>query len=250
MWVNPVELVDSISKQTKVLILDKKVFIVKNYASEIGLLKWYIIALSNLAVKIYPFTQDPFERMSREISFYKAPVKCIMKPEFFIVDYVNLKLIRSFIKGTNYSYSAPVRVHREIGKCLGKCHEEGWVFGDTKITNFVVSDEGIYIIDAEQALREYDTKYATWDILVLISTLTSTGYLKAILDEYEYVRIVSEILDGYVEGNKNSSEVLLNFKTSEFKLLTYLLIPFPFNYYLSKKINDYLINEKYEFIKS
>ncbi|MEM4717302.1 MAG: hypothetical protein QXE81_00895 [Desulfurococcaceae archaeon] len=246
---NPVELVDSISKQTRVIIVGKDIFIVKNYASEIGLMKWYIIALSNLTIKVYPFTQDPLERMDREAKFYKAHVKCIMKPEFYIVDYTNLKLIRNFIKGRTYSYTAPLGVHYEIGKCLGKCHEEGWVFGDTKVTNFVFSDTGVYIIDAEQAIEKYDSRYAAWDILVLISTLSTTGYFKALLDEHGFYRVISEILNGYKEGNRRFWEVFANFRISEFKLLTYFLVPFPYNYYLSRKLSDILNNENNEYIK-
>lgn len=238
MNLNPLVLIDNIYKQTKYLMIDSNLYVIKDYASEIGLFKWHIITLSNLAVKIYPFTQDPLERMKREVTFYRAPITCICKPDLILVDYVGLRTIRGFIKGDMYDFNAPVNIHYEIGRSLGRCHEEGWVFGDTKITNYMVSQGRIYLIDAEQALMERNTRYEAWDLLVLISTLTINGYVKALTDDQQYERIIRSIFKGYLEGNVEGIEVLKSLKSGEFKLLSYLLVPFPLNYVFTQEVHE------------
>lgn len=235
---NPLEFLDTFVKQSRFFIVDNNMYVLKEYASEIGLLKWYIIMVSNFAVGIYPFKLDPKERLIREVEFMSKSTKCFKKPEVLIVDYTKPKIVRSFVKGEVYSYDSPINIHYEIGKCLGFCHEEGWVLGDTKITNFVYNEKGLFIVDAEQAIREYNEKYAAWDILVLISTLSMDGYLKAVKSDYS--RIVDFILRGYIDTHRESADVIKMLRSNEFKPLILLLIPFPLNYVFYKKIGEYV----------
>ncbi|MEM4623504.1 MAG: serine/threonine protein kinase [Desulfurococcaceae archaeon] len=238
MKQRPLELLDDFVKQSKLLIVDGNTYVSKEYASEIGLLKWYVIVVSNLAIRIYPFVLDPRERMAREVNFMKKADKCFKKPEILIIDYTKPRIVRGFVKGEIYGYDSPITIHREIGRSLGLCHESSWVLGDTKITNFVYFENEIYNVDAEQAIKEYSDEYAAWDLLVLVSTLTMEGYLKAIRNNYS--RILDAILRGYAETHRESMRVIKLLRSSEFKPLVLLLIPFPLNYVFYRKIGEIL----------
>jgi tRNA A-37 threonylcarbamoyl transferase component Bud32 len=234
--LSPVRVLDYFSKQTRLLFINERSYVVKDYASEVGLLKWYLIVTSNLAVRIYPFKLNPVDRLNREVEFMYKADRCFQKPEIFLVDYKRLKLVREFVRGTIYSFNAPPGVHYLIGKNLGECHENGWFLGDTKASNFVVIGDKTYIVDAEQAVNEFNIRYAAWDLLVLISTLSMEGYLRALTNNYP--RILDEVLRGYFEGGGRLLEVLKILKEGEFKLLSYILIPFPLNIVYAKKLEE------------
>lgn len=233
-----VSVFDTLSKQSRIIMIGDKTYVVKDYASDIGLLKWYMITLSNLAIRIYPFALEPRERMMREVVFMKTAEKCFSKPEIMAIDYGRLKLIRAYVKGSTYSFTSPINIHYNIGYNLGLCHETEWVLGDTKISNFIHTDTSVYIVDAEQAVKKCSPEYAGWDLLVLVSTLFMEGYVKAISIVDESNRILENILRGYVNGFSKWREVLEVLRTSEFKLLIYLLVPFPTNYLFIKKIEE------------
>lgn len=239
MKLGLVNVFDSLSRQTKVIIVNGKTYVAKDYASEVGLLKWYAITLSNIAVRKYPFKLEPVDRMKREVTFMRSPTKCFKKPEVLLVDYGRLRLIREFVKGELYSYNAPCHVHIEIGRSLGQCHDEGWVLGDTKITNFVYSGNEVYIVDAEQATKDYRPEHAAWDLLVLVSTLFMENVVMALKDIEMSARYIDLILNGYLEGNRGSGlDSLKTLLATDFKLLAYLLIPFPLNYVFTRKVEE------------
>ncbi|MEM0249425.1 MAG: serine/threonine protein kinase, partial [Desulfurococcaceae archaeon] len=237
MKLNLVNVLDTLSKQSRLVVVDGKMYVVKDYASEIGLLKWYIVTLSNIAMGIYPFKFEPVERLKREVSFMRRAFKCFHRPELLLVDYGRVKIVREFVKGKVYNYNAPCSVHFELGRGMGSCHESGWVLGDTKISNFVYQGDRVYIVDAEQAINEYNPEYAAWDLLVLASTLFMEGYVKALNTDMSG-RVIEFILKGYLEGNGDGINVLKTLRTSDFKALLYLLVPFPLNYLFAKKAEE------------
>ncbi|MCC6034005.1 MAG: hypothetical protein LM567_00680 [Desulfurococcaceae archaeon] len=236
-----IDFLDEASKQIRYLIVNGRVYVVKKYASEPGLIKWFFISTSNLAIGKYPFKLDPFERLKREVYFMRHSKRGFNKPEILVVDYSNMVLVREFIRGDVYSYSAPSSVHYEVARQLGMCHEDGWVLGDSKISNFIYSvEKHVYIVDAEQAIREYSLDYSAWDLLVYVSTLTIDGYVKALYSRDVYDSIIENIITGYLQGNSNGREVFKTLLIREFKVLTYFLIPFPFNHVFVKKIEKYV----------
>ena len=244
-----IEFLDERSKQVRYFIVNGKIYVVKKYASETGLIKWFLITTSNLAIGKYPFEQDPSERLEREVNFMKHPESCFDKPQILLVDYSSNTLIRGFIGGDVYSYSAPNTIHYKVARELGKCHERGWALGDAKISNFVyTSDEHVYIVDAEQATREHSIEHAAWDLLVYVSTLTIDGYWRALYNRDVYERVLDSVLGGYLAGNSNGKKVLKKLLGFDFKTLTYMFVPFPFNYLFTKKVEKYV--ERAVFISS
>lgn len=234
-----VNILDYISKQSKILIVNDKTYLIKDYATELGILKWYMVILPSFTIKKYPLRPEPLERLKREVAFMRKTRDCFNKPEILLVDYGKLKLVREFIRGEIYSYKAPSRVHYEVGHNLGICHASGWALGDSKITNFIYRDDKVYIIDAEQAINECNLEYAAWDLLVLISTILIDGYGVAMWADHFNLKVVDNILEGYLAGNRDGREVLNTLRSGEFKLLAYLLIPFPLNYIFLKRIENY-----------
>ncbi|MEM4541763.1 MAG: hypothetical protein QW159_01245 [Desulfurococcaceae archaeon] len=231
---------DNVAKQSRLIMIGNKVYIEKTYSAEPGIIKWYLVSVSNLAVGVYPFKLKPHERLENEVEFMRSKNTCFNKPEVVLVDYINLKLIREFVKGKVYNLQAPPLIHYLIAREIGKCHERGWAFGDSKITNFLYEGENLYVVDAEQATSSGKVEYYAWDLLVLVSTLLIDGYIKALFSEADREKAFENIIRGYLEGNSNGLEVLKLLKTTQFKTLLYLLIPFPLSYMFYRKIEEHL----------
>lgn len=231
---------DAFTSQSRLVMFSGKIYVEKTYAAEPGIIKWYLVTVSNLAVGVYPFKLKPPERLEQEVAFMRSKDTCFNKPELILVDYINLRLLREFVKGKGYSFQAPSLVHYLIAREIGKCHERGWAFGDSKITNFLYDDEKLYVIDAEQATSNGKPEYYAWDLLVLVSTLSIDGYVKALYSETNRERVFDNIVRGYLDGNSNGLEVLKLLKTNYFKSLLYLLVPFPLSYMFYKKVEEYL----------
>lgn len=230
-------LLDAITKQTRLVMIDGRLYVEKTYSVEPGIIKWYLVAASNLAFGVYPFKLKPAERLEREVAFMTSSNSCFEKPGLILVDYINLKLVREYLKGEPYSFHAPPFVHYLLGRELGKCHERGWSLGDTKASNFIYWDGRVFIVDAEQAVREDQPEYSAWDLLVLVSTLAIDGYAKALhLEDRE--RVFDNILRGYTEGNSKSKEVFDLLK-NQMKALVYFLVPFPLSHTFYKKLEEF-----------
>ncbi|MEM4601820.1 MAG: hypothetical protein QW808_02860, partial [Desulfurococcaceae archaeon] len=99
-----VNIIDYISKQSKILMINNNAYLIKNYASELGILKWFMVVLPNFAIRKYPLRPEPIERLKREVSFMRKADSCFNRPEILLVDYARLTLVREFIKGELYSY--------------------------------------------------------------------------------------------------------------------------------------------------
>jgi tRNA A-37 threonylcarbamoyl transferase component Bud32 len=236
VYMSPIRLFDLASKQTRILLVGGSRYVVKEYESEPGVIKWYAVVAANMAIKIYPFTQSPFERLEREVSFLRQGFKCFKKPALHVVDYVSLKTIREFVRGDPYSSKAPPHIHSTIGRCLAECHERGWSLGDTKISNFIYSDFEVYVVDAEQAVNEHNPRYGAWDLLILASTLAIDIYPS--LRYNNYSRIIGEVLRGYGEQGGVAESVLKQLEEPDFKILSYILIPFPLNVIFAKRLEE------------
>lgn len=236
MRISLLSLLDTITKQARIVMVNGKLYVEKTYNVEPGVMKWYLIAASNFAFGVYPFKLKPLERLEREVTFLTSKNTCFEKPDIVIVDYMNLKVIREYVRGETYNFSAPPPVHYSIGRELGKCHEAGWALGDTKISNFIYDDGRIYVVDAEQAVNDGKPEYYAWDLLILASTLSIDGYAKTFRIE-DRERVFGSILRGYLDGNTKGLEVLSVLR-DQMKILVYLLVPFPLSHVFYRKIEE------------
>lgn len=234
-----IDFLDEASRQVSYFVTSGGVYVVKKYATELGVIKWFLITASNAPIRKYPFTLDPSTRLDREVVFMRDE-SCFSKPAIVLVDYYDNILVREYVRGDVYNYRAPSAVHYRVARELGKCHEYGWALGDAKISNFVyTSSERVYIVDAEQATRGHSVDHFAWDLLVYISTLTIDGYWSAIYNRDVYEKVLDSVIEGYLAGNSSGREVLKRLSAIDFKTLTYILVPFPFNYVFTKKLERY-----------
>ncbi|MEM4082994.1 MAG: serine/threonine protein kinase [Saccharolobus sp.] len=161
-------------------------YVQKCYMSIFGI-KWYFISAFFWN---YPYVADPKERLKREINFFLERFSdSIIMPKLIDIDLKELCIIREFIKGEEID----VDNIGIVGKGLREIHDAGYVLGDTKISNFVVVNDKLAVIDAEQSLKSTDSYYRAWDLLVLflflsykISNLNQFQLMaRKFLEEYE-----------------------------------------------------------------
>ncbi len=212
--------------QAEIIVKGDKRYIVKGFQVARGVLKWVSLGLVYKAS--YPFALTPEARMKRELRFMNSKHERIKTPRIVGVDYERKTITREYIEGSPlrpWAYEADAA---RLGEILAWIHEEGWVMGDTKPTNFLETPEGsIYVIDAEQSLEDSDVRLRGWDLLVAI-TFTSLAQL---LDHFpsrlsnasDFKLGVTLILDSYLEagGSIEAVDNMFNYR----HMSLYLLLP-------------------------
>lgn len=239
-----IEILNDFLSQIKVIELNNRKIVFKNYRREHGLIKWFLIKIGSNISKTYPYAIDPYERMIRETSFFNEMIDVLNTPRVLLKDWINLLIAREFIEGFS---SKPDNEDdlRNISRLIACIHEYGYVLGDTKFYNFVKTNSKYYIIDAEQAIASSNEKYMYWDLLVFVIVSTYyiiNKYLTKAIDTAQYV--IKTFLENYVdERGYKAISVLKNYDLLNYKSLVYILLPIPINtYYL--RIVDKIISSR------
>ncbi|QOR94005.1 serine/threonine protein kinase [Thermosphaera chiliense] len=221
---------DDFSRQTQVYEFNGEKLVVKNYRKETGILKWLLINATNLTINIYPFAFQPIKRLEREAFFFREAPEVLKKPKVYVTDFMRLKLIREYVEGDFFTSVDSETAYRELGYHLSVLHRKGWALGDSKISNFVLSVKGIYIVDAEQATPSTDIRHYAWDLVVLASTMVLFNIESIVQRKNDLERFMEAFIEGYVEGSETvSQEVARVLEKPSFRALTYLLVPHPFS---------------------
>ncbi|RLG79549.1 MAG: hypothetical protein DRO13_05780 [Thermoprotei archaeon] len=239
---NIVEIVNSMFSQSRIIVVNGRKYVVKNYTSEAGLVKWLLVKTAGVTAKVYPYTVDPSERMSREVLFIDSMKNIIDLPRVIIKDWISKVVVREFVEGEVFSPSSGVREYRSIGRLLAVIHSHGFALGDTKFQNFVKSKTGYYVIDGEQAVRTDDYSYMYWDVMVFCVTCTygliSSKPMGSLRKMQEYI---AGFLEGYVEeGGKKAERVISVYNRFNYKGLAYVLLPTPYNLYYFRVIEEFV----------
>lgn len=176
-------------------------------------IKWAIVNVWALSSK--RFEVNPLARLTNE---YKA-LKEFRKNGLNVPDIVALVLderilVTRFIKGKDLGQiiseyinekREDLKMVKEFGEILAKIHNLGYVIGDTKPSNAVISNDKIYLVDLEQAKKNGDK---SWDIAEFIYYSS-----KLTLNEVRVKRLVEEFLDGYLNiGRKEVVKEILNLR--------------------------------------
>jgi tRNA A-37 threonylcarbamoyl transferase component Bud32 len=239
-----IEYLDDFSKQTQIYELNGKKLVVKNYRKETGILKWLVINATNLTINIYPFAFQPLKRLERECFFFKEAPEVFSKPKIYLVDFVKLKLVREYVEGVSYSSILDDADLWKLGDRLCRLHLEGWALGDSKVSNFVSTGGGIYIVDAEEAIQTRDVRHYAWDLIVLASTMVFFNFDKIVQRRSELEEAVKSFIRGYVETDYGvSRQVVSAFEKPSFKALIYLLMPHPFSKIYITTWREYVAKE-------
>lgn len=229
-----ISVLEKLLSQAELVTLGGRKIVIKRYTSEAGLLKWYIAAAVSVGGKIYPFATDPQERMSREAALFRSRVNGVNFPEVILVNYVSRELYREYVEGRQPN---PVSCSdiAEVARALSRLHSANWSLGDSKYTNFLISERGPYVIDGEQATGAFEPSKGAWDLLMLLSTISISGYSAFVIDHRLYSDILDCAMSAYAEGEPGiARDVLEKLATIQYKALITALIPFPLSVILLK----------------
>ena len=156
-------------------------------------IKWAVLALATLAD--IRFEVLPLKRMANEyrmvLEFRRAGFNV---PKIHAVDLDRIQLITEYIVGENVGKlikDGKIEHLIKVGEEIGRLHSIGYVLGDAKPDNMIISEDRIYFTDLEQAKVNGDR---VWDIVEFlnysvafsfdaenawkIANLFSKGYLK------------------------------------------------------------------------
>jgi len=224
-------IINEMLSQSTVLEVHGKRFIVKNYNSEQGIIKWFLIKAAGFTTKVYPYTMNPRERMVREISFFEYINKIINTPRIYIKDWIGKIVVREYIEGETFDPASSLDEYYEIGGILARIHLENYVLGDSKYYNFLKSNNKYYIVDGEQAIKSNDQSYMYWDLFVF-----STTVIYGLIDRYwnkalEHVNnVLKSFFNGYIDvDQKHGYRVLQQYSRFNYRALAYMLLPIPYN---------------------
>ncbi|MCW1293317.1 MAG: hypothetical protein OH318_02950 [Candidatus Parvarchaeota archaeon] len=173
-------------------------------------LKW-VFSLTNI---LYPFVYSPAERFRREFNFLSAENE-INKPRIYYASEKDKVIVREYIEGEVGCYDG-----KSLGKIMSQVHGEGYVIGDTKLENFVCTNKGAYIIDAEQSI--ISNNYREFDIYIL---LLSAKY-KSFIKKENFSRFLLDFSSSYEMWKRYDKSMKLNCGSLKFKmnLFPYFLV--------------------------
>ncbi len=209
----------SLLEQSKIIEEKGRKIVVKDYKKPGAVFKWNLLYLPPISV-YYPLTNDPLERMLREEKFFRNPPKGVIVPRIITMDYRNMIMKREVLEGREPDLSLPDNLYK-IGKTLGLTHKGEYCMGDTRPQNFLIMNNSVGIIDAEQSLSNCnDIEYRMWDLLVFIFFL----YLD---DPLQELQLFGDKIGSFIKGYVNEG-LFLNWKAM--KQLHPLLLVFPLPY--------------------
>lgn len=186
----------------------------KRFSSEIGLIKW--LPPSLLYKSSYPFAILPAERFKRELNFFSLGDGSWYKvPRIYEVNGEELVIIREYVYGRTLTYD--LSTCKLLAKVLAEVHLKGLVLGDVKQSNFLLNNDVIYIIDAEQAITAPSAELAGWDLML---TLLFASY-KYVIDSRSFKEFVENFLREYLDsgGLRVGVESMLSVRNLSIALL-------------------------------
>ncbi len=209
-------LLDKLISQSEVVETAEGRYVLKSFWGEKSSIKW--LPVTALLSPIYPFAFNPRERLRRELDFFNAGWSSFKTPRILEIDEENYRVVREYVDGRQIDIDMEAR---KLGLAMGEVHERGWALGDTKPTNFLVGSDGtLYIIDAEQAVKDAEKHHAAWDIYLIIF-IASYMYIRSPGVFEEFVR---EFISGHSETCKRS-EIYGELSSAKFEGLLILLPP-------------------------
>ncbi|BBG23922.1 hypothetical protein [Sulfuracidifex tepidarius] len=216
-----IKIAPSLYTQSRIEYRDGRKIVSKCYSSVFGI-KWFLISRMFYT---FPYASQPLERMGREIEFFTFRWKDIGVPKIIDMDYDRVCLFREFIDGKEVDKDR--KSFELIGNALRKIHEAGFVMGDTKLSNFMIKEDKVFVIDAEQAIRSSSKDYIAWDILVFF-LFSSFAFVNEVKDYRDCIR-------SFVTGYGIDGEIAM--KITDIKNVPLLALFSPLHLIEIKKIS-------------
>lgn len=157
-------------------------FVVKRY-SDVRSLKWALLSIWAFTAR--KFSMAPLSRLHREyhasLNLRRAGVKSpkivgIAPDERVLVrEYVEGPLLSGVIDRLLAGGSSGLTSVENFGKALAAVHRAGFALGDSKASNVVVADGGVFLTDLEQALEGGDMAWDLAEFLYYTAKLSVKG---------------------------------------------------------------------------
>ncbi|MDG6994005.1 MAG: nucleotidyltransferase domain-containing protein [Nitrososphaerota archaeon] len=182
---------------------DERSVVVKNY-TDVRSLKWALLGIWASAAN--KFSAGPLTRMDREYgATLTLRARGVLVPAVVAVAPAERILVKEFVKGPTLASEinaflkgegAPLPQAGSYGALMARIHGWGMALGDAKPSNVIVSGEGLYLTDLEQAYPGGDQ---AWDLAEFL-------YYTAKLSNRENAMkaVAVAFLDSYVrEGDRS-----------------------------------------------
>jgi len=180
-------------------------------------IKWAVLALATLAD--IRFEVLPLKRMANEyrmvLEFRKAGFNV---PKIYAVDLDRVQLITEYIVGENVGKlikEGKIEHLIKVGEEIGRLHSIGYVLGDAKPDNMIISEDRIYFTDLEQAKVNGDR---VWDIVEFLNYSVAFSF-----DTENAWKIANLFSKGYLKFGR--IEDLKEVKDTKYSLIFKPLIP-------------------------
>ncbi|MGC8911737.1 MAG: nucleotidyltransferase domain-containing protein [Nitrososphaeria archaeon] len=180
-------------------------------------IKWAVLALATLAD--IRFEVLPLKRMANEyrmiLEFRRLGFNV---PKVHAVDLDRIQLITGYIVGENVGKllkDGELEHLVKVGEEIGKLHSMGYVLGDAKPDNMIVSGDRIYFTDLEQAKVDGDR---VWDIIEFLNYSVAFSF-----DTENAWKIANLFSKGYLKYG--GVEDLKRVKDTKYRLIFKPLIP-------------------------
>jgi tRNA A-37 threonylcarbamoyl transferase component Bud32/predicted nucleotidyltransferase len=173
-----------------------KEYIAKEYLSPWAL-KWLVARIASAGVR--EFLVSPIDRLATEYKFSRLlRATGFRTPTILLVDPSRAILVREFVAGDTLGsiLDKPDKrgVFEGLGRLLATLHNRYLItLGDVKPSNFLVSSDGLYIIDCEQARFGGDP---WWDVAFII-------YFSMLEGRSKNLENVKLNLEGFLLGYKS-----------------------------------------------
>jgi len=169
--------------------------VVKNY-TDVRSLKWALLGVWASAAR---FTMTPLARLDREYGMTRTlrgmgvlvPLVLAVAPDerVLVKEYVKGPTLAMAIDDTIRGSDDGTETVGEYATLLAKIHGGGIGLGDAKASNVIVSRDGLYLTDLEQALKGGDRAWDVAEFLYYTSKLSNREdgmkkVAKAFLDSY------------------------------------------------------------------
>jgi tRNA A-37 threonylcarbamoyl transferase component Bud32 len=194
---------DFINSSSELEIWDgeRRVKYILKHFPEVKSSKWAILNLWSLASK--RFNMSSLSRLDRELAaasrLRKLGIKThriigvVLDGKTLVTEYVNGVPLDKHVEEITTGKSTDTLAIEQYGRVLGRLHKAGMVYGDTKPQNALVVEDGIELLDLEQAVENGDP---SWDLAEFLY------YSAKLSKDNDGMRLVADaFLKGYRREN-------------------------------------------------
>jgi tRNA A-37 threonylcarbamoyl transferase component Bud32 len=212
------------STQLRISADGREVKLILKHFPELKNAKWVLLNIWAFTAK--RFNMTPLSRLNREVEavrrLHQLKIKThritgvILDERTLVTEYTEGDPLDKCVVEITSGKSTDTIDIEEYAKVLGKMHKSGLVYGDTKPANALVGQDGIYLIDLEQAVERGDQ---AWDLAEFLY------YSAKLAKQEEGMRLVARsFLNAY--GSENGWNNIVRARSIRY-LMPFLMVMTP-----------------------